>query len=481
MQQNLTMCLDLYELTMAQVYFDNNLNLEVEAVFDYFYRRNPDDAGYSIFAGLEQFIKYVEDLNFSEEEIIYLRSLNKFSESFLAYLAQFKFSGEIYALKEGSVMFPNEPIVRVKAKIIEAQIIETALLLTLNHQSLIATKANRIVKAANGAQVLELGARRAHNFDAANYGARASYIGGVDASATLYAGMHFDLPVVGTMAHSFVQSFASEYEAFKTYAKTYPENTLLLLDTYNTIDSGLVNAIRVHYDVLVPMGYRLKGLRIDSGDIAALSKKIRKILDAEGLEDVKIVASNSFDEHLINSLNSQNAKIDIYGVGENLVTSKSTPVFGGVYKLAALLKDNEETPKIKISENIVKLTNPGYKKLYRFYDNENKALVDYICRYDEVIDPSQDIKICHPVNAWEYKILKANTYQVEELLVPIFKDGKLVYDLPTLEEIRAHREYSLNTIRDEVKRFEYPQTYYVDLSEKLFKLKTQMLEENAKR
>lgn len=481
MQQNLTMCLDLYELTMAQVYFDNNLNLEVEAVFDYFYRRNPDDAGYSIFAGLEQFIKYVEDLNFSEEEIIYLRSLNKFSESFLAYLAQFKFSGEIYALKEGSVMFPNEPIVRVKAKIIEAQIIETALLLTLNHQSLIATKANRIVKAANGAQVLELGARRAHNFDAANYGARASYIGGVDASATLYAGMHFNLPVVGTMAHSFVQSFASEYEAFKTYAKTYPENTLLLLDTYNTIESGLVNAIKVHYDVLVPMGYRLKGVRIDSGDIAALSKKIRKILDAEGLEDVKIVASNSFDEHLINSLNSQNAKIDIYGVGENLVTSKSTPVFGGVYKLAALLKDNEETPKIKISENIVKLTNPGYKKLYRFYDNENKALVDYICRYDEVIDPSQDIKICHPVNAWEYKILKANTYQVEELLVPIFKDGKLVYDLPTLEEIRAHREYSLNTIRDEVKRFEYPQTYYVDLSEKLFKLKTQMLEENAKR
>lgn len=467
--------MDLYELTMSQVYFDQGIHESSEAVFDYFYRRNPDDGGYSIFAGLEQIITYIQELKFSDEDIEYLRSLHKFSEDFLLYLKNFRFEGDLYAFQEGSVIFPNEPIVRVKAKIIEAQLIETALLLALNHQTLIATKANRIMEAANGAKVYELGARRAHNFDAANYGARAAYIGGVDASATVFAGQHFGLPVVGTMAHSFVQSFDSEYEAFLAYAKMYPNHTVLLLDTYNTIESGIVNAIRIHKEVLAPQGKALQGVRIDSGDIAYLSKKIRTLLDHEGLQDVKIVASNSFDEYLIQSLIKQGAKIDIYGVGENLVTSKSSPVFGGVYKLAALLKDGIETPKIKISENVAKLTNPGYKNLYRIYNFDGMAIADVMCLHNEKINIYEDFKICHPVNAWKTKILEANTYKVEEVLKPIFVKGDLVYLCPSLDEIRAHTKKSLDSIWEEVKRFEYPQVYFVDVSSSLFELKSEMI------
>lgn len=473
--RNLTMVMDFYELTMAQVYFENNMNKDTEAVFDYFYRRNPDEGGYAIFAGLEQVIDYIQNLHFSEGDIAYLRSLNTFSEAFLAYLAQFKFNGDLYAFKEGSVIFPNEPIVRVKAKVIEAQLIETALLLALNHQTLIATKANRIVEAAQGAKVYELGARRAHNFDAANFGARAAYIGGVDASANVFAGLEFQMPIIGTMAHSFVQSFESEYEAFMAYAKVYPHHTVLLLDTYNTIESGLMNAIRIHEEFLVPQGSRLKGVRIDSGDIAYLSKKIRKILDEHQMQDVQIVASNSFDEYIIQSLLLQGAKIDIFGVGENLVTSKSSPVFGGVYKLSAFVHEQMEIPKIKISENIAKLTNPGFKNLVRLYDLEGKAIADLMSLQDEVLDASNDLTICHPVNAWKRKVLEGGTYRIEEVLHPIFKQGALVYTRPSLDEIRAHKAQSLASIWEEIRRFKYPQVYFVDVSERLFALKSEMI------
>ncbi|MGL5541384.1 MAG: nicotinate phosphoribosyltransferase [Erysipelotrichaceae bacterium] len=475
--ENHTMVMDFYELTMAQVYFNENLNLDAEAVFDLFYRKNPDEGGYAIFAGLEQVVHYIRNLRFGEQEIAYLRSLDTFSDAFLEYLAQFRFTGDLYAVPEGTIVFPNEPLVRVKAKMIEAQLIETALLLAVNHQTLIATKANRIVEAANGAKVFELGARRAHNFDAANFGARAAYIGGVDASATVYAGQHFSLPVVGTMAHSFVQTFPSEYEAFLAYAKTYPNNCTLLLDTYNTLESGLKNAIRIAKEVLEPQGHRLKGVRIDSGDIAYLSKKIRKILDENQMQDTAIVASNSFDEYIIKSLINQGAKIDIFGVGENLVTSKSSPVFGGVYKLAALIQKDQIIPKIKISENIAKLTNPGYKKLYRIYDAEQRAIADLMTSVEEEIDPSKPLKIFHPVNTWKSKTLPAHSYLIEELHVPIFIAGELVYELPSLEAIRAHRAASMASMWDEIKRFEYPQTYFVDLSETLLKLKLDMMEQ----
>ncbi|MGL5977385.1 MAG: nicotinate phosphoribosyltransferase [Erysipelotrichaceae bacterium] len=477
-QRNLSMVMDFYELTMSQVYFNHDMNLEHEAVFDLFYRKNPDDGGYAIFAGLQQVVDYIQNLHFSADDIAYLRSLGTFSEPYLTYLAQFRFTGDLYAQKEGSVVFPNEPLLRIKAKMIEAQLIETALLLAINHQTLIATKANRIVSAASGAQVIELGARRAHNFDAANYGARAAYIGGVHASATTFAGEHFNLPIVGTMAHSYVQSFPSEYEAFVAYAATFPDNTVLLLDTYNTIESGLVNAIRIAKEYLEPQGKRLKGVRIDSGDIAYLSKKIRKILNENNMEDCNIVASNAFDEYIIQSLIKQGAQIDVYGVGENLVTSKSSPVFGGVYKLAALVHSDGILPKIKISENIVKLTNPGYKNLWRIYDNDNRAIADLMSGVEETIDACQDLKICHPVNVWKHKTLKAGEYRLEPLLQPVFTRGTLVYEAPSLEAIRAHREASLASMWDEIKRFEYPQVYFVDLSESLLELKMKLINDH---
>lgn len=480
--RNLSLTMDFYELTMAQVYFSMGRKDQV-VTFDMFYRKNPDEGGFAIFAGLEQVIGYIQNLCFSDADIVYLRSTGKFEEDFLDYLRHFIFTGDIYAVREGTPVFPNEPLIRVKAKIIEAQIIETALLLAINHQTLIATKANRVVRAARGRTIMEFGARRAHNFDAANFGARAAYIGGVQATATVSAGRDYGVPVTGTMAHSFVQSFDSEYEAFMAYAKIYPDSCTVLLDTYDTLRSGLKNAIKVAKEYLIPNGYRLAGVRVDSGDIAYLSKNIRKELDANDLQDCKIVASNSFDEYLIKSIIEQGAKIDSFGVGENLICSKSTPVFGGVYKLSSIYKDDAFEPKIKISDNTEKLTNPGYKDLYRIYDKENgKAMGDLITLHkEENVDEEHDITIYHPENVWKNKTFEKGTFTLRNLHIPIFKEGQLVYDCPKIETIREYCAKELDTLWDEIFRFEFPQTYYVDLSKKLLDLKLDMLEKVKKK
>ena len=475
--RNLSMCMDFYELTMSQCYFNSDAKDKIVS-FDLFYRKNPDNGGYAVFAGLEEIIGFIQNLHFSDEDIDYLRSLNTFSEPFLDYLRHFIFTGDIYAVKEGTPVFPYEPLIRVRARLIEAQILETAMLLVVNHQTLIATKAKRIVRAAQGRAIMEFGARRAHNFDAANYGARAAYISGAAGTATTYAGQKFDIPVLGTMAHSFIQSFDSEYEAFLAYAKTFPNSCTVLLDTYDTLRSGLPNAIRLAKEYLEPNGYRLAGVRIDSGDMAYLSKKIREALNANGMNDTKIVVSNSLDEYLIQSLISQGAQIDSMGVGENLVCSKSTPVFGGVYKLSSVMENGEMIPKIKISENIEKVTNPGFKKLYRIYDKESgKAIADLMTLYEEQIDSEKDLTIYYQMNTWKNKTLKGGSYMLRDLFEPIFIDGKLVYDVPKLQEIRSYSESEFAKLWDEVLRFEYPQVYYVDLSERLLKLKLSMLED----
>ena len=474
--RNLSMCMDFYELTMSQCYFNSDAKDKIVS-FDLFYRKNPDNGGYAVFAGLEEIIGFIQNLHFSDEDIAYLRSLHTFSEPFLDYLRHFIFTGDVYAVKEGTPVFPYEPLIRVRARLIEAQILETAMLLVVNHQTLIATKAKRIVRAAQGRAIMEFGARRAHNFDAANYGARAAYISGAAGTATTYAGQKFDIPVLGTMAHSFIQSFDSEYEAFLAYAKTFPNSCTVLLDTYDTLRSGLPNAIRLAKEYLEPNGHRLAGVRIDSGDMAYLSKKIREALNANGMNDTKIVVSNSLDEYLIQSLISQGAQIDSMGVGENLVCSKSTPVFGGVYKLSSVMENGEMIPKIKISENIEKVTNPGFKKLYRIYDKESgKAIADLMTLYEEQIDSEKDLTIYHQMNTWKNKTLKGGSYTLRDLLEPIFIDGKLVYDVPKLQEIRSYSESEFAKLWDEVLRFEYPQVYYVDLSERLLKLKLSMLE-----
>lgn len=475
--RNLSMCMDFYELTMSQCYFNSDAKDKIVS-FDLFYRKNPDNGGYAVFAGLEEIIGFIQNLHFSDEDIAYLRSLHTFSEPFLDYLRHFIFTGDVYAVKEGTPVFPYEPLIRVRARLIEAQILETAMLLVVNHQTLIATKAKRIVRAAQGRAIMEFGARRAHNFDAANYGARAAYISGAAGTATTYAGQKFDIPVLGTMAHSFIQSFDSEYEAFLAYAKTFPDSCTVLLDTYDTLRSGLPNAIRLAKEYLEPNGYRLAGVRIDSGDMAYLSKKIREALNANGMNDTKIVVSNSLDEYLIQSLISQGAQIDSMGVGENLVCSKSTPVFGGVYKLSSVMENGEMIPKIKVSENIEKVTNPGFKKLYRIYDKESgKAIADLMTLYEEQIDSEKDLTIYHQMNTWKNKTLKGGSYTLRDLLEPIFIDGKLVYDVPKLQEIRSYSESEFAKLWDEVLRFEYPQVYYVDLSERLLKLKLSMLED----
>ncbi|EOS62071.1 nicotinate phosphoribosyltransferase [Firmicutes bacterium M10-2] len=474
-KRNLTLVMDFYELTMSQCYFNQDKDQEV--VFDLFYRKNPDDGGLCIFAGLEQVIDYVENLHFSKGDIEYLKSLNAFSPEFLDYLATVRFTGTIDAIPEGTPVFPHEPLVRVRAKIIEAQLVETAMLLALNHETLIATKARRIVQAADGRAVMEFGARRAHNFDAAIYGSRAAYIAGCVGSATTYAGEKFGIPVLGTMAHSFIQSFENEYEAFLYYAKTYPNACTLLIDTYSTLHSGLENAIKVAKEYLEPNGYRLKGVRIDSGDMAYLSKKVRRRLDEEGMQDCAIVVSNSLDEYVIESLIKQGAKIDSFGVGENLICSKNSPVFGGVYKLAAIKEGDVWIPKIKISDNTGKMTNPGVKNLYRIYDKEtNMAIADLMTLVDEVIDENEDLTIYHHMDRWKYKVIPKGSYSLRSLLVPIFKDGKLIYDVPSLEEIRSYSKSELDSIWDEIKRFTYPQEYYVDLSRSLLDLKLNLLE-----
>ena len=474
-ERNLSMLMDFYELTMSNGYFLKGKK-DKRVVFDMFYRRNPDDGGFVIFAGLEQLVEYIEKLSFSEEDIAYLRSRNMFDEGFLQYLRNFKFTGDIYAVPEGTIVYPNTPIVTVVAPLIDAQLVETMLLLTVNHQSLIATKANRIVRAAGKASVMEFGARRAQGSDAAIYGARACYIGGVGATATTISDEMFGIPAVGTMAHSFVQFFDSEYEAFKAYAEVYPDNCILLIDTYNVLESGIKNAIRVAKEVLEPMGKRLKGIRIDSGDLAYLTKKVRKILDDAGCDDCSIVVSNSIDEYVITSLNEQGARIDSYGIGERMITAKSEPVFGGVYKLAAVERDDGTfEPKIKISENVEKITNPGFKTLWRIYDKETgKGIADVITMADEVIDPSQPYPYMDEAKPWKRRSF--TDFTCEKLQKQIFKGGKLVYELPSLKEIQQKVKDQLSTtVWEEEQRFENPHTHYVDLSMKLYNTKQELL------
>lgn len=477
-ERNLTMLTDFYELTMANGYFKNKLKNRY-VVFDMFYRKNTDNSGFAICAGLEQLVEYIQGLHFSDEDISYLKNKKLFNDDFLDYLKNFKFTGNIKAVPEGTIVYPNTPLITVEANLIDAQLIETMVLLTINHQSLIATKANRIVRAAEGAQVMEFGARRAHGYDASLYGARAAYIGGVNATATTIADEKFGVPAIGTMAHSWIQFFDDEYEAFKAYANVYPNNCSLLIDTYNVLNSGLPNAIKVHKEVLLPKGYRLKGVRIDSGDLAYLSKKIRKELDKNDMKDCKIIVSNSIDEYLIRSLKMQGAKIDSYGVGERLITSKSNPIFGGVYKLVAVKDDLNYSPRIKISENVDKITNPGYKKLYRCYDDENKAMCDLLALYDEDIESQINekhalIKV-HPLKTSYIRQYIAPKY-VKELQKDIFINGKLVYTLPSLEDIRNYVKSQLtDEIWEEEQRFENPHEHYVNLTEKLNDLKYKMI------
>ncbi|MBR3840862.1 MAG: nicotinate phosphoribosyltransferase [Erysipelotrichales bacterium] len=475
MDRNLTMLMDFYELTMANAYYVLGLK-DQEVVFDMFYRKNPDSGGFVVCAGLESFIDYIENLKFTDEDIEYLRSRKMFDDGFLEYLRTFKFKGSISAVKEGTIVYPNTPLLTITAPLIDAQLIETALLVLINHQSLIATKANRIVYAAEGAVVMEFGARRAQGPDAAILGSRAAYIGGANATATTIADELYGIKAVGTMAHSWVQFFETEYDAFKAYAEIYPDSCTLLIDTYDVIDSGLPNAIRCAKEVLEPKGHRLKGIRIDSGDLAYLSKKIRKALDANGLEDCQIVVSNSVDEYLIQSLKKQGARIDSYGVGERLITSKSSPVFGGVYKLVAIKRGDKYVEKIKISENSEKITNPGRKRLYRVYNEQGMGYADILALYDEEILGKAEIDVVDSKKEWKHITLKPTT--IKELHVPIFENGKLVYEKPSLEEIREYVKYQLeHEVWEEEKRFEYPHLHYVDLTEKLHGLKEGMLEE----
>lgn len=471
---NLTMLCDFYELTMGNGYLADNMQEQI-TYFDVFYRSVPDDGGYAIVAGLEQIVDYVQKLHFSDEDIEYLRSRELFSEDFLTYLKNFKFTGDIWAIPEGTPIFPHEPVITVRAPAIQAQLLETYFLLEFNHQSLIATKASRICRAAEGRGVMEFGSRRAQGIAGAVTGARAAYIGGCIGTACTVSDQVYGVKALGTMAHSWVQMFDSEYKAFVSYCKTYPTNATLLVDTYNTLKSGVPNAIKAFNEVLKPMGITNCGIRLDSGDIAYLTKKARKMLDEAGWTGCKITVSNSLDERLIQELLRQGACIDAFGVGERLITSKSTPVFGGVYKLVAVEKsDGRIIPKIKISENVAKITNPGFKKVYRFYDRTTgMAMADYICMADETVDDTMPLEICDPDARWKTKVME--NFRAEELQKLIFKNGELVYDLPTLKDVRTNCAYQISTLWPEVKRFDYPHRYYVDLSPKLMELKDNML------
>ena len=471
---NLTMLCDFYELTMGNGYFENGFKDRI-CYFDVFFRQCPDGGGFAIAAGLEQIIDYIKNLHFAPEDIAYLRSRNLFSEEFLSYLENFRFTGDIWAVPEGTPIFPKEPIMVVRAPAIEAQLIETFILLSINHQSLIATKANRVVRAAEGRTVLEFGSRRAQGADAAILGARAAYIGGCNGTACTISDQLYGVLAGGTMAHSWVQMFDTEYEAFKTYCQLYPHNATLLVDTYNTLQSGLPNAIRAFNEVLKPLGITKCGIRMDSGDMAYLSRKARKMLDEAGWTECQISVSNALDEYLIENLLHQGAKIDMFGVGERLITAKSEPVFGGVYKLVAVEKDDGTiVPKIKISENIGKITNPHFKKLYRFYGNDTgKAIADYMCLYDETVDDSGEMEIFDPEATWKTKTVY--NFTARQLLVPIFKGGQLVYQCPDLQQVRKYCLEQVDTLWDEVKRFDNPHTYYVDLSQKLWDIKNDLL------
>ncbi len=471
---NLTMLCDFYELTMGNGYFERGYKDRI-CYFDVFFRQCPDGGGFAIAAGLEQIVQYIRDLHFDPEDIEYLRGRNLFCEDFLQYLANFRFTGDIWAVPEGTPIFPKEPIITVRAPAIEAQLIETFLLLSINHQSLIATKANRVVRAAEGRTVLEFGSRRAQGADAAILGARAAYIGGCNGTACTISDQLYGVYAGGTMAHAWVQMFDSEFDAFKAYCEIYPTNAVLLVDTYNTLHSGVPNAIKAFNEVLKPMGITKCGIRLDSGDMAYLTQQARKMLDEAGWTECQISVSNSLDEYIIQDILRQGAKIDMFGVGERLITARSEPVFGGVYKLAAVEDaDGNIQPKIKISENVGKITNPHFKKLYRFYGNDTgKAIADYLCVHDEVVDDSKDMTIFDPDATWKTKTVY--NYTARELQVPIFKNGELVYSLPSLQEIKAYCTKEVDALWDEVKRFDNPHTYYVDLSQKLWDIKYDLL------
>ena len=476
-QRNLTMLTDFYEITMANGYFLNGKG-DTTVQFDMFFRNIPDNGGFAIMAGVEQLVEYLENLSFSDEDIEYLRGRG-FCEEFLDYLKNFEFKCDIYSVPEGTPIFPREPIVTVKGPAIQAQFIETRVLLAINHQSLIATKTNRIVRAAQGRPIMEFGSRRAQGFDGAVYGARAAYIAGCAGTACTIVDREFGVPALGTMAHSWVQLFDSELDAFCAYAKAYPHDCTLLVDTYNVLKSGIPNAIEAFRREVLPRGFRPKGIRIDSGDITYLSKKARVMLDEAGFEDVKIVASNSLDEYIIRDMLLQGAKVDSFGVGERLITASSAPVFGGVYKLCAVEKDGEMVPKIKLSENTAKVTIPGAKKLWRLYDNESgKALADVITLEDETIDDSQDYEIFDPDYTWKRK--NVYNFSARQLLQPLFINGKRVYEYQNIDDIKSYCLAQVDTLWDEVKRFENPHTYYVDLSQRLWDTKQELINKYRK-
>lgn len=477
-KRNLTLLTDLYELTMMQGYYEKGQNEKV--IFDVFFRQNPCNNGYSVCAGLDQVIDYIKNLHFTYDDVDYLRGLGIFKEDFLHYLSGFHFSGDIYAIPEGTVVFPKEPLLKVVAPIMEAQLVETAILNIINHQSLIATKTSRIVFAANGDGIMEFGLRRAQGPDAGLYGARAAMIGGCVGTSNVLAGQMFDVPVMGTHAHSWIMSFPDEYTAFKTYAEMYPDNCTLLVDTYDTLKSGVPNAIRVFQEFKDAGKPLIKyGIRLDSGDLAYLSKEARKMLDEAGFPEATICASNDLDEFLLHDLKMQGAAIDSWGVGTNLITSKDCPSFGGVYKLAAIQNEKGEfVPKIKISENTEKITNPGNKTIYRIYEKASgKIKADLICFADEVIDPKQDLLLFDPMDTWKKTKLAGGTYTVREILLPIFKNGECLYKSPTLKEIAAYCREEKDTLWDETKRLFYPHRVYVDLSQKLYAVKQSLLDQ----
>ena len=470
---NLTMIMDLYELTMSNGIFTSEMR-DTVTYFDMFFRWVPDNGGYAIMAGLEQLIEYMNNLRFSDDDIKYLESLGLFSPAFIEYLRSFKFTCDVWAMPEGTVIFPHEPIVTVRGPAMQALMLETMLLLTINHQSLIATKANRIVRAADGRPVMEFGARRAHGYGAAYYGARAAIIGGCTGTSCLLTAKDFGVPASGTMAHSRVQLFSDEYTAFKTYAEKYPDSCMLLVDTYNVLKSGIPNAIKVFDDVLKPLGKRPLGIRIDSGDITYITKRARKMLDDAGYEDCKICISNSLDEYLIRDMIFQGAKVDSFGVGERLITASSEAVFGGVYKLSAVEKNGEIIPKIKISENASKITLPGVKIPWRLYDRETgKAIADVITLGNEKIASDEPYEIFDPDHTWKRKVV--TDFVAKKLQTKIFEKGKQVYTSPSVKEISKYRAEQVGSLWDEVTRFENPHTYYVDLSEDLWELRHNLL------
>lgn len=471
---NLTMLCDFYELTMGNGYFQAGY-MDRITYFDVFFRNVPDNGGFAICAGLDQLIDYIENLHFSDEDVAFLRGKNLFSEEFLAYLRSFRFTGDIYAIPEGTPIFPREPVVTVRAPAIQAQLIETFTLLTVNHQSLIATKANRVVRAARGRTVLEFGSRRAQGTDGAITGARAAYIGGCKGTACTISDQLYGVPAGGTMAHAWVQMFDSQYEAFKAYCEIYPTNAVLLVDTYNTLRSGVPDAIRAFNEVLKPKGITKCGIRLDSGDMAYLTREARRMLDEAGWTECQISVSNSLDEYIIQDLLLQDAKIDMFGVGERMITARSEPVFGGVYKLAAVEDEQGNIiPKIKVSENVTKITNPHFKKTYRLFDNRTgKALADYICVYDETVDDTRPLEIFDPLATWKRKTI--SSFTAHPLQMEIFRGGKLVYKRPSLQEIQRYCAQQVDTLWDEVKRFDNPHSYAVDLSEKLWNIKQDLL------